>query len=204
MRNKFYTLYGKRFFDLAAAISGLIFLVPVLASVALLIKIIDGSPVFFVQKRVGRNFKIFNLVKFRSMAPGAETKGWIITAGDDPRVTRLGGFLRKTKMDELPQVFNVLKGDMSFVGPRPEVEEYVNIFRRDYEEILKARPGITDYASVIFRDEENVLKCYNNPRKGYVEDILPQKIALYKQYLKEAGFLTDTRLIFLTLVKIAK
>lgn len=189
---------------MAVAMAGISFLASLLAALTLLIKLVDGSPVFFVQNRAGRDFKFFNLVKFRSMAAGTETRGWIITAGNDPRVTKLGGFLRKTKMDELPQIFNVLKGDMSFVGPRPEVEEYVNIFRRDYEEILKARPGITDYASILFRDEENLLKCYNNPRKGYVEDILPQKIALNRKYLKDIGFLTDVRLIFLTLLKILK
>jgi lipopolysaccharide/colanic/teichoic acid biosynthesis glycosyltransferase len=202
MRDSFYTRHGKRCFDLTVSIAGLILLAPVLSFIAFLIKLSDGGPIFFLQKRIGQNFKPFFLVKFRSMVVDANKMGELITAGDDPRVTKVGRFLRKTKIDELPQIFNVLKGDISFVGARPEVEKYVLLFRKDYEVILKTRPGITDYATIMFRNEEDVLKCYHNPDEGYIKEVLPKKIGLYKKYLADVGFLTDLRLIFVTLGKI--
>ena len=136
------------------------------------------------------------------MIVDAEKKGPMVTQSDDPRITPLGRFLRKYKIDELPQLINVLKGEMSLVGPRPEVEKYVKIFQKDYEKILKIKPGITDYAAIFFRDEEAVLNQYNNPEEGYIKEVLPQKILLYKKYLKEVSFLSDLKLIFTTLRRI--
>ena len=153
---------------------------------------------------MGVNFKPFLLYKFRSMVADAPQKGLAITTGGDPRITKVGRFLRKTKIDELPQLINVLKGDMSIVGPRPEVAKYVEMFREDYQEILKVKPGITDYATIEFRDEEGVLKKYRDTEDGYIHEVLPLKIQLYKRYLKDKSFLTDMKLIFLTLWKIVK
>ena len=146
------TAYGllftamKRLFDVVAAAIGLVILSPLMALVALLIKVDSPGPVFFRQHRVGKDFRPFQIYKFRTMVQKAPLRGGLITAGVDPRVTRVGNFLRQTKIDELPQLINVLKGDMSLVGPRPEVPQYVEMFRKDYEQILSVRPGITDLA----------------------------------------------------------
>ena len=136
------------------------------------------------------------------MVDDAERQGASITARGDVRVTKVGNLIRKTKIDELPQLYNVLKGDMSFVGPRPEVSRYVELFKEDYIEILKIKPGITDYATIEFRDEEDVLKKYANPEEGYIKEILPRKIELYKRYISETSFSTDIKLIFKTLLRI--
>jgi len=127
------------------------------------------------------------LFKFRSMVMNAPEKGPAITIGGDPRITKIGRFLRKTKLDELPQLINVLNGDMSIVGPRPEVEKYVEMFKDDYKVILQVKPGITDYATIEFRDEEDVLKKFQNPEDGYIKEVLPKKIELYKKYIKDKG-----------------
>lgn len=136
------------------------------------------------------------------MVDDAEKQGASITARGDTRVTKVGDLIRKTKIDELPQLYNVLKGDMSFVGPRPEVSKYVELFREDYIEILKIKPGITDYATIEFRDEEDVLKKYADPEEGYIKEVLPRKIELYKRYISEMSFSTDIKLIFKTLLRI--
>ncbi|MFO0793698.1 MAG: sugar transferase [Candidatus Brocadiaceae bacterium] len=194
----------KRLFDIAFSIIGLLLLLPLFIVIAIFIKLDSKGPVFFKQKRMGMNFKPFLLYKFRSMVADAPQKGLAITTGGDPRITKVGRLLRKTKIDELPQLINVLKGDMSIVGPRPEVAKYVEMFRKDYQEILKVKPGITDYATVEFRDEEGVLKKYRDTEDGYIHEILPLKIQLYKRYLKDKSFLTDMKLIFSTLWKIIK
>lgn len=204
MPDSFYARYGKRIFDCLVSFWGLSFLSPLFVVIAVLIKFQDGGPVFFRQKRVGRGFKSFRIFKFRTMKVGAERIGPQITQAGDPRITPLGRFLRKTKMDELPQLVNVLQGEMSLVGPRPEVEKYVQYFKKDYEEILTVRPGITDYAALEFRNEEEILKNYPDPEKSYVEDILPQKIILYKKYLRNISFVTDLKLIFRTFRQILK
>ena len=144
------------------------------------------------------------LCKFRSMVMDAPKKGPAITSGGDPRITKIGRFLRMTKLDELPQLINVFNGDMSIVGPRPEVEKYVEMFKYDYKEILQVKPGITDYATIEFRDEEAVLKKFQNTEDGYIKEVLPRKIELYKRYIKEKGFFVDMKLIFLTLWKIVR
>jgi lipopolysaccharide/colanic/teichoic acid biosynthesis glycosyltransferase len=142
----------KRLFDIVASAAGLILLSPVMLLTALLIKLDSRGPVFFKQQRVGKGFRPFLIYKFRTMVEDAPQRGSSITVGADPRITRIGRFLRKTKFDELPQLINVLKGDMSLVGPRPEVPRYVEMFRDDYEEILRVRPGITDTASLKYED----------------------------------------------------
>ncbi|GJQ23626.1 MAG: hypothetical protein HBSAPP01_14160 [Candidatus Brocadia sapporoensis] len=138
------------------------------------------------------------------MITDASQKGLQVTAVGDPRITKVGRFLRKTKIDELPQLINVFKGDMSLVGPRPEVPKYVEIFRDDYQDILKIKPGITDYATIEFRDEEGVLEKFEDPEDGYIREVLPIKIKLYKKYLEDSGFFTDVKLIVLTLTKIVR
>lgn len=138
------------------------------------------------------------------MTAGAPKAGPSVTAGGDARITKVGSFLRKTKIDELPQLINVLLGDMSLVGPRPEVRRYAELFREDYERILSVRPGITDYAAIEFRNEEEVLAGYSDLEEGYTKDVLPTKIKLYHRYLSDSGLLTDLKIIFLTLAKLFK
>ena len=183
------------------ALAGLVVLSPLLLAVAAAIVILDPGPVFFRQTRVGRLFKPFRVIKFRTMRAAAG--GPEITAGGDGRVTPVGRWLRKTKLDELPQLFNVLCGDMSLVGPRPEVPKYVELFRKDYETVLSVRPGITDYAAIEYRDEEASLKAYADPEKGYVDRILPDKIKLYRRYIANISLVIDIKLVLATLLKIA-
>src|SRR5262249_29480649 len=142
------------------------------------------------------------IFKFRTMAQDSIARGRSITAGDDPRITRVGWFLRKTKIDELPQLINVLRGEMTFVGPRPEVPRYVEIFRKDYEEILKIRPGITDLASIKYRDEAALLGRSENPEEEYVTRVLPDKINLGKEYVRQSSVFFDLRLIFKTFLRL--
>lgn len=192
----------KRLFDVVFSFIGLLILLPLFVVVAILIKIDNSGPVFFIQERIGKNFKPFNLYKFRSMVMDAPEKGISITAGGDSRITKIGKFLRKTKIDELPQLVNVLKGDMSFVGPRPEMKKYVDIFKEEYKEILKVKPGITDIASLNYRDEESVLKDKEGPEEYYINVLLPEKIKLSKEYIKNASLTYDLKLIFLTLFRL--
>ena len=197
-----YKDYGKRIFDFICSSVGLILLSPLLVLIAIFIKLDSKGSVFFFQKRIGKDFKVFKLIKFRSMKEDAEKYGPLITSEGDPRITRIGRILRKTKLDELPQLFNVLKGDMSIVGPRPEVEKYVLAFMDDFRGILKVRPGITDYATFRFRNEEEILKKYDDIEEGYIREVLPEKIRLYKQYINDISFSTDVKLILYTLIRI--
>jgi lipopolysaccharide/colanic/teichoic acid biosynthesis glycosyltransferase len=192
----------KRVFDIVFSFIGLFLLQPLFGVTAIMIKVDSTGPIFFRQGRVGKNFRRFVIYKFRTMVVDAEKKGLRITSGGDHRVTRAGRILRKFKIDELPQLFNVLKGDMSFVGPRPEVEEYVKLYKEDYREILKRRPGITDVSSIIFREEEAVLKNQVDPEGYYKTVLLPEKIRLSKEYIENSSFLYDLKLILNTLHKI--
>jgi len=185
----------KRTFDIMASGLGLLVLSPLLIVVAILIKLTSRGPVLFRHERVGRSFRPFLMYKFRTMVPDAPRLGGPLTSGDDPRITRVGRLLRKTKLDELPQLFNVLRGDMSLVGPRPEVRRYVEMYRQDYQEILKARPGITDLASLKYRHESEVLGRAANPEEEYIKNILPEKIRLNKEYLESSSLLYDLGLI---------
>jgi lipopolysaccharide/colanic/teichoic acid biosynthesis glycosyltransferase len=190
----------KRAFDIIFAFTGLVLLFPLLALVALLIKWDSRGAVFFKQERMGRGFRPFRIYKFRSMRQASE--GLPLTVGQDPRITRVGSFLRKTKIDEVPQLINVLKGEMSLVGPRPEVRQYVELFRRDYEEILTVRPGITDIASLKYQDEAKVLDHSKNPEEEYIRRILPDKIRLAEEYVSRSSFLFDLGLILKTLPRL--
>lgn len=192
----------KRLFDIFFSFIGLLILLPLFVVIAILIKLDSVGPVFFRQERMGKNFKPFFIYKFRTMVKDADRKGGQITVSGDNRVTRFGRILRKTKLDELPQLINVLKGEMSLVGPRPEVRKYVEIYKNDYKEILKIRPGITDFASIVYRDEESVLKDKENPEEYYKNILLPKKIELAKEYIKIYSFSSDLKLIFLTIIKI--
>jgi lipopolysaccharide/colanic/teichoic acid biosynthesis glycosyltransferase len=192
----------KRVFDIVVSLAGLVLLFPLLLFVAVVIKADSPGPIFFRQERMGRGFRLFFMYKFRTMTQDTSWTGRTITVGNDPRITRVGRLLRAIKIDELPQLINVLKGEMSFVGPRPEVREFVDLFRNDYEEILKIRPGITDLASLKYRDEATFLGKFNNPAEAYVTQILPDKIRLNKEYIKKSSFFFDLTVIFKTLVKL--
>jgi lipopolysaccharide/colanic/teichoic acid biosynthesis glycosyltransferase len=194
----------KRLLDVVVSLAGLLAFFPFFGMIAVLVKLESRGPVIFPSPRVGRKEKTFRMYKFRTMIAGAEKKGPSITPADDPRVTRLGAFLRKYKLDEWPQLFNVLKGDMSLVGPRPEVSQYVSAFREDYREILRVRPGITDFAALAFRNESQILAQSQNPELTYLRQILPQKIEYYKRYLKVMSLKTDLSLIVSTLRRVRR
>lgn len=193
----------KRLFDLTVSLLGLVLLSPLLLLIAALIKLTSPGPVFYRQERMGRGFRPFKICKFRTMVVNADRLGGPLTAGRDPRITPIGHFLRHTKLDELPQLWNVLVGDMSFVGPRPEVPKYVHMFRDDYHELLQVRPGITDLASLKYRHESELLAQADDPEAAYVTQILPDKIRLGKEYLRRQSLLFDVSLIARTLFRLA-
>ncbi|MBZ5596307.1 MAG: sugar transferase [Acidobacteriia bacterium] len=190
------TAWAKTAFDRVAGALGLVLLSPVLMAVAAVILADDGWPVLFVQERIGRDFRPFRMIKFRSMR--LKTPGTRITAGDDPRVTRSGRFLRRYKIDELPQLWNVVTGEMSLVGPRPEIAEYVVHEDPAWLAVMEVKPGITDLASLIYRDEENMLSGQSNPERYYRESVLPAKLILNVRYMRHASFWLDLKLILLT------
>lgn len=189
----------KRLTDILISIIGLIILSPIFLLIILLIYITSSRPIFFMQERVGRNWKTFKIIKFRTMVCGAQKLGPEVSSQNDPRITSLGKFLRKFKLDEIPQLINVLKGDMSIVGPRPEVMKYANYYSKEFSIILRIKPGISDYASIAYRNEASLLPVLCDCEKFYVNEIMPKKIDLYKQYLREIGFKTDWKIIFATL-----
>lgn len=190
---------SKRGLDVLGAGFGLLLFLPVGIVIALVIKISDGGPVFYGQVRVGRHGKPFKIWKFRSMVPNADRVGVAITQGADPRITRIGRWLRGTKMDELPQLWNVFVGEMSLVGPRPEVPKYVALYSEAQREILRQRPGITDVASLSFRDEEALLAGAPDVEGFYVKYCLPRKIALNREYQAQASLLGDLGVVARTL-----
>ena len=193
----------KRIFDITLSLFGLIILLPFMLIIAILIKIDSKGPVFFKQIRVTKNGKEFKIFKYRTMRVGSD-KYSQITVGKDDRITKIGSFLRKYKLDEIPQLINVLIGDMSLVGPRPEVPKYVALYTDEQKEILKVRAGITDYASIEFSDENDLLALEEEPEKAYIEKIMPKKIELNKKYWSETSVLTDIKIILLTIKKILK
>jgi lipopolysaccharide/colanic/teichoic acid biosynthesis glycosyltransferase len=190
---------AKRAFDVIASAIGLAVLWPVMLLAGLAVWLDSRGGVLFTQERIGCGFRRFRIYKFRTMTAGP-VGGPTITADGDRRITRVGRVLRATKVDELPQLVNVLKGDMSLVGPRPEVGRYVKLFEHDYREILTVRPGITDLASLKYRDESRLLAAAANPQQEYVERILPDKIQLAKEYVGRASFLLDLQLLARTLL----
>lgn len=194
----------KRLFDIIASGCGLLLLSPILILLAVWVKLDSKGPVFYKQVRVGKGNKDFYLFKFRSMRIGADKKGLITVGGHDPRVTRSGYYIRKYKLDELPQLINVFKGDMSLVGPRPEVRHYVNYWTPEQMHVLDVRPGITDPASIKFRNENELLEKAEDPEKYYIEVIMQEKIKLYLEYVDHASFWYDIKLIFQTFWVIIK
>ncbi len=192
----------KRLFDIFFSFIGILILLPLFAVVAILIKIDSKGSVFFRQERIGKNLRPFRIYKFRTMTVDAENRGPQITVGGDKRITKIGKILRNNKIDELPQLINILKGEMSFVGPRPEVRKYVELYKPDYEKLLQTRPGITDPASIKYSNEESVLSSSKNWEEDYVKRVLPEKIKLSLQYVDNHNILTDLRLIFKTIFRI--
>lgn len=192
----------KRIFDFTCSLIGLILLSPFFFIIAIAIKMDSKGPVFFKQKRIGKNGNPFEIYKFRTMVVDAESLGKQITVGEDPRITRVGSFLRKYKLDEFPQLINVLIGDMSLVGPRPEVPRYVEIYNDVQRKVLLVKPGITDYASIEFRNENDILGKSNNPEEEYINVIMPTKLDLNLKYIDEMSFLHDIKLIFRTIGRV--
>jgi len=193
----------KRCFDFILSLMGIMVLMPFFIVVAWGVRK-DGGPAFFRQQRVGRFGRLFYLYKFRSMVMDADKIGALVTTTHDPRITRIGHFLRKTKMDELPQLINVLTGDISLVGPRPEVPYYVAKWPDSCKEkILSVKPGITDYASLYYNDEQAVLAKSEDPEKTYLEEVMPHKLRMYEQYVKDQTFWLDIRILLATLLKMA-
>jgi lipopolysaccharide/colanic/teichoic acid biosynthesis glycosyltransferase len=191
----------KRGLDVVGAALGLLLLLPVLASIALIVKLGSPGPVFFRQERVGLGGHPFRIYKFRSMVPEAARSGTALTVRADPRITRVGAFLRRSKLDELPQLINVLAGDMSIVGPRPEVPEFMKFYTPDQRAIiLSMRPGMTDYAAILFRDESSLLDQDCDPIVVYRREIMPVKFAYYERYSREIGILNDLRIILGTML----
>jgi lipopolysaccharide/colanic/teichoic acid biosynthesis glycosyltransferase len=191
----------KRLFDIVVSVAALLLLSPLLVALALAIAIDSGRPVFFTQERVGRHFRRFRMWKFRTMSAGVA--GPPITLAGDPRITRAGRFLRASKLDELPQLWNVLRGDMSLVGPRPELPHYVEMFRERYAPVLELRPGMTDSASIRYRNEERVLAAAAKPLAEYTDRVLPDKIALAEEYVRTRSFTRDLGILLRTLWAIA-
>lgn len=194
----------KRLFDIVASGLGLLCLSPLLLIVAIWIKLDSPGPVFFRQVRVGRYNKDFRIFKFRSMRVGSDKGSQITVGGHDSRITRSGYFIRKTKIDELPQLINVFIGDMSLVGPRPEVRHYVDMWTPEQMHVLDVRPGITDPASIRYRNENELLEQAEDPEKYYVEVIMQDKIKLYLEYVEKHSFWYDIKLIFQTFYTIVK
>lgn len=192
----------KRLFDSVCSLIGLVLLAPLLTAIAICIGLESKGGVFYRQVRVGRFGKEFYLYKFRTMHPDADKKGLLTVGGRDPRITGIGYYLRKFKLDELPQLLNVLNGSMSLVGPRPEVKKYVDLYTPEQRKVLNARPGITDYASLEYFSENELLAESNDPEKTYIEEIMPAKLELNKKYLNEAGLVTDLGILFRTLFKV--
>ena len=193
-----------RFFDFILSLVGLVVLAPIFIVLAIWIKIDSTGPVFYKQVRVGQSGIDFGLFKFRSMVVDADKKGLITVGGRDPRITRSGYFIRKYKLDELPQLINVLVGDMSLVGPRPEVRKYVDLYTDEQQKVLSVKPGITDYASIEYMDENEILGKSSDPEKTYIEEIMPEKIKYNMKYINNKSLFEYFKIILLTVLKIVR
>jgi len=187
----------KRVFDFISSLSALVFLSPFLLIVSILIKLDSKGPIFFRQKRIGKDGRIFRIYKFRTMVQNAEKIGDKITKGNDPRITKIGKILRRYEIDEIPTLINVLKGEMSIVGPRPEIPKFLQYYSGKYRKILSVRPGMTDLGTLKFRDEAKYLKN-GNAEETYIKRILPKKLNLYLEYVNNMGFIYDLKIIFKT------
>lgn len=194
---------AKRVFDVTAAAVGMVFALPLLSAVALVIRLDGRGPVLFIQERIGLRGRPFRLYKFRTMVEEADSLGGPLTVGEDPRITRVGRFLRKYKLDEWPQLINVLKGEMSLVGPRPEVPKYVALYVADQRRVLDLVPGITDPASIKYRNESRLLEAAPDPERAYVEVVMPDKIRINLHYAARADAAKDIRTILKTLKRLS-
>ncbi len=194
----------KRLFDILASAIGLLLLLPILLLLSVLILLDSRGGVFYKQVRVGKNNVDFELFKFRTMRPQSDAKGLITVGARDPRITSIGYYLRKYKLDELPQLINVLLGNMSLVGPRPEVRKYVSMYNAEQLKVLSVKPGITDLASLQYFDENEILGKSQNPDKDYIETIMPAKLALNLQYINNQGMMSDVKIIVQTIARIAR
>lgn len=192
----------KRLFDLVVSLAGLLILFPLFLIIAFAIKINDKGPVFFRQIRAGKNGHDFLVYKFRTMKKAPDHVEGNFNPGDKSRITSVGKFLRKSKLDELPQLINVFKGEMSLVGPRPEIQRWVTVYPERWQKVLSVRPGITDNSSILFRDEESILSHSEDPEKTYREIILPRKLDLYEQYVDTHSLFGDIKLIFKTIISV--
>lgn len=190
---------AKRAFDFLSAVLGLIFLFPFFLLIGLLIKLDSAGPVFYLQERVGEKGKLFNLFKFRTMRIGADKSTAITVGNRDPRITAFGYYLRKFKVDELPQLINVVIGNMSLVGPRPELKKFVDLYSSEQRKVIEVKPGITDYASIKFRNENELLAGKTDPVDYYVRKIMPIKLRLNLQYIKDQSLWVDFKIIGSTL-----
>ncbi len=199
LSKKWFSLFNIRMFDIFASAIGLLLLSPLFLFVAIAIKLTSKGEVFFKQTRVGKNEKQFKILKFRTMVKNAESKGLQLSTSNDMRITSVGKFLRKAKIDELPQLINVLIGDMSLVGPRPEVPKYVDLYDAEQKNVLLVRPGITDMASIKFRNENEILENSDDAEKSYIEEIMPVKLALNLKYIQQMRLCYNIKLIFETL-----
>ncbi len=199
LKRKRFSMFLIRCFDILVSFFGIVFLLPLFAITALVIRTKDGSPILFKQERVGKNGKIFKILKYRTMSVKQKENSSQITVGEDQRITKTGRTLRKLKIDELPQLFNVLKGEMSFVGPRPEVKKYVDLYDDLQKEILKIKPGITELASLKYYNESEILGASDDPEREYIEKIMPDKIMLNLQYIKKMGFFYNIGIILRTI-----
>ncbi|NFS28507.1 sugar transferase [Clostridium botulinum] len=191
----------KRIFDFVCSTLGIIILSPIFILISIMIKTGSDGPVFFKQIRVGEDGKDFEILKFRTMVVDAEKLGKQITVGNDNRITKIGSFLRKYKLDELPQLINVFKGDMSLVGPRPEVPRYVKIYNDVQRKVLEVKPGITDLASIRYKDENALLGKAENPEEFYINTIMPDKLALNLEYINKSNVFFDIYIIVKTILK---
>ena len=193
----------KRIFDIVLSLIGITVLLPFFFLFAVLIILNSGFPIFYLQKRVGKNGIDFSLLKFRTMKKDSDKKGLLTIGENDSRITTIGRFLRKYKIDELPQLFNVLMGDMSLVGPRPEVRKYVDMYSAEQKKVLSVKPGITDYASIEYANENRILSTSQNPEQLYINDVMPSKLKLNLKYIEDQSFFTDLKIIFKTIGRIA-
>jgi lipopolysaccharide/colanic/teichoic acid biosynthesis glycosyltransferase len=194
----------KRIFDLFFSFLGILFLLPIYIIIAILIKIDSNGDILYKQERIGKNGIPFYVFKFRTMIPNAFSKGALTVGSRDPRVTNIGFYLRKYKLDELPQLFNVFLGEMSFVGPRPEVKKYTDLYNAEQKKVLSVAPGITDYASIKFRNENDLLSESDDPEKLYIDQIMPEKLNLNLKYINDNNVFKDIKIIFNTFYTIIK
>ncbi len=193
-----------RLFDFVFSLLGIIIFSPVFILISAMIIIDSGFTIFYMQERVGKNGKIFNLMKFRTMRNSSDKKGLLTVGNRDARITRVGFYLRKLKLDEIPQLFNVAKGEMALVGPRPEVEKYVILYNEEQKKVLDVKPGITDLASIEYINESELLAKSDDPERTYIEEIMPHKIEINLKYVEDKNFFTNVTVVLKTILKIFK